>query len=143
MSESTATRAPVHLWIVGVLAILWNSYGCFDYLMTQTRNASYLASFTPEQIAVWEQMPVWINAAWAVGVWGSLLGSILLLLRKRWAVHVLRLALLGAAVGIAYQVRVAPQPLSTFEWALTISILVVALALVLYARWQVMRGVLR
>lgn len=143
MSESTATRAPVHLWIVGVLAILWNSYGCFDYLMTQTRNASYLASFTPEQIAVWEQMPVWINAAWAVGVWGSLLGSILLLLRKRWAVHVLRLALLGAAVGIAYQVRVAPQPLSTFECALTISILVVALALVLYARWQVMRGVLR
>jgi len=143
MSESSAARVPVHLWIVGVLSLLWNAYGCFDYLMTQTRNASYLAGFTAEQMAVFDRMPAWVNAAWAVGVWGALLGSVLLLLRRRWSVHAFRLSLLGAAVGTAYQIRVAPQPLSNADWALTIAILVVGLALVLYARWQIMRGVLR
>ena len=143
MDESTATRVPVHLWIVGALSLLWNAYGCFDYLMKQTRNASYMASFTSEQAAMFAQMPAWVTACWAVGVWGALLGSVLLLLRRRWAVHALRLSLLGAAVGSAYQIRVAPQPLSNADWTLTIAILAVGLALVLYARWLIMRGVLR
>lgn len=143
MSESTTARTPVHLWIVGVLSLLWNGYGCFDYLMTQTRNASYLASLSAGQMAVLDRMPAWVNVAWAVGVWGALLGSVLLLLRRRWAVHALRLSLLGAAVVTAYHIRVAPQPLSNADWALTIAVLAVGLALVLYARWQIMRGVLR
>ena len=28
-------RTPVHLWIVGILALLWNLMGAFDYLATQ------------------------------------------------------------------------------------------------------------
>ena len=140
MSESTVARVPVHLWIVGALSLLWNGYGCFDYLMTKTRNASYLASLTAEQMAVFERIPGWVDVAWAVGVWGALLGSMLLLLRRRWAVHAFRLSLLGAAVVTAYQIRVAPQPLSNADWALTIAVLVVGLALVLYARWQLVRG---
>ncbi len=143
MSESTATRIPIHLWIVGALSLLWNGYGCFDYLMTQTRNAGYLASFTAGQMAVLDRMPAWVSAAWAVGVWGALLGSALLLLRRRWAVHAFRLSLLGIAVVTAYRIRVAPQPLSNADWVLTIAILAVGLALVLYTRWQIMRGVLR
>jgi hypothetical protein len=143
MSESTVARVPVHLWIVGALSLLWNGYGCFDYLMTQTRNVHYLASFTAEQMAVLDRMPAWIGVAWAVGVWGALLGSVLLLLRRRLAVHAFRLSLLGIAVVTAYRIRLAPQPLSNAEWALTIAILVVGLALVLYARWQIVRGVLR
>jgi hypothetical protein len=94
-------------------------------------------------MAVFERIPGWVDVAWAVGVWGALLGSMLLLLRRRWAVHAFRLSLLGAAVVTAYQIRVAPQPLSNADWALTIAVLVVGLALVLYARWQIVRGVLR
>ena len=28
-------RTPVHLWIIGVLALLWNMMGAFDYLATK------------------------------------------------------------------------------------------------------------
>lgn len=146
MSEgSTTIRPPVHLWIVGVLSLLWNVYGCFDYLMKQSRNASYLASLPAEKVAVITQMPIWVNVAWAVGVWAGLLGCVLLLLRKRWAIHAFRLSLLGAAVGTAYQVRALPTTyVSTItEWVLTIAILLVCVALLVYARWQTARGVLR
>jgi hypothetical protein len=52
MSEATAgSGTPKHLWIVGVLALVWNSVGAFDYVMTETQNAGYMAQFTAEQVA--------------------------------------------------------------------------------------------
>ena len=36
MDENTA-QTPIHLWIVGGLATLWNAFGCYDYFMTRTR----------------------------------------------------------------------------------------------------------
>ena len=32
------TSTPSRLWAVGVVALLWNGYGGYDYVMTQTRN---------------------------------------------------------------------------------------------------------
>ena len=52
-----AQRAPWHLWFVGVLSLLWNGVGAVDYLMTETRNASYLSSFTPEQLTYFQGFP--------------------------------------------------------------------------------------
>jgi len=46
---------------------------------TKTHNASYLAAMTPAQRTWLAGYPVWMEAAWALGVWGALLGSILLL----------------------------------------------------------------
>jgi len=33
--SGTRPRTPVHLWIIGVLALLWNMMGAFDYLATK------------------------------------------------------------------------------------------------------------
>src|SRR3546814_13177448 len=79
-------KTPVHLWAVGVLSLLWNAVGAFDYMMTKLGNADYLSAFTPEQIAYFQGFPLWANIGWAFGVWGSVLGSILLLARSRHAV---------------------------------------------------------
>ena len=46
------TSTPWHLWAVGVVALLWNGYGGYDYVMTQTDNAAYMAQFTAEQVRV-------------------------------------------------------------------------------------------
>ena len=47
----TRRRTPVHLWIVGVLALLWNLMGAFDYLATQLELEFYMSGFTEEQLA--------------------------------------------------------------------------------------------
>ena len=44
---ATRARTPVHLWIVGVLALLWNGIGGYDYLMTRMRNIDYRARMMP------------------------------------------------------------------------------------------------
>jgi len=85
MSDS---RTPWHLWVVGGLSLVWNAFGAFDYLMTQTQNEAYMAAFTPEQLAFFYGFPWWLTAAWAIAVWGSVAGSLLLLFRKAMAVPV-------------------------------------------------------
>lgn len=48
--KSLTDKAPLHLWVVGVLALVWNLIGAMDYVMTQMRNENYMSAFTPEQL---------------------------------------------------------------------------------------------
>ena len=151
MDHATSGRAPLHLWIVGALALIWNAFGCYDYLMTRMRNTDYLASMMPtvdpNAVLAWvDAFPVWTQFGWGLGVWGGLLGSLLLLLRSKWAVLVLGLSLLGALLGLGYQAIAAP-PLEGMEGPMaTIMpyvIIGIALALFVYARAMRAKGVLR
>ena len=87
MTDTTKSATPWHLWVVGVIAVLWNAYGGYDYIMSVTEGATYMAAagMTPEQIAYYDAMPVWMMSVWAIGVWGGVAGSILLLLRSKLA----------------------------------------------------------
>ncbi|MGM0670189.1 MAG: hypothetical protein ACQET1_10765 [Gemmatimonadota bacterium] len=148
MTERPSTRearTPVHLWVVGVLALLWNAMGAFDYLMTQTENEGYMSRFTPEQLEFFYGFPTWVVASWALAVWGSVLGSILLLMRNRWAVPVFLVSFLSMCVTtfrnyvLADGMEVAGDPFTLLFSAL---IFLVALGLLLYARAMKRRGVL-
>ena len=142
-SRPTGPRRPWHLWLVGVLALLWNSMGALDYTMTQTRNADYLSSASPEQLAWVYAQPAWVDAAWAIGVWGGLAGAALLLLRRRHATGALLASFLGALTafvhnyGFAGAMDVMGSPGALAFGAM---ILIVALALPLYSGWLQKRG---
>jgi hypothetical protein len=101
MNEST-TKTPIHLWIVGILAVVWNAVGAFDYIATQYRIESYMSQFTPEQLEYIYAFPVWLDAAWAIAIWASVLGSLSLLLRKSWAVWLFGVSILGLATSTVY-----------------------------------------
>jgi hypothetical protein len=101
-TSDSITKAPRHLLIVGVLALLWNAVGAFDYVMTETRNSSYMSSFTADQLAYFNSFPKWAIATWALGVWGGVVGSLLLLLRRRTAVVVFAVSLFSAALTFIY-----------------------------------------
>jgi hypothetical protein len=141
----------VHLWIVGILSLLWNAMGCFDYVMTRMRNTDYLSSampnVDPNAMLAWiDGFPIYAQIGWALGVWGGLLGSVLLLVRSRYAVWAYGLSLLGAVVGLGYQIAAAP-PLAGADDAMSKAmpyvIILVALGLFLYARAMEKKAVLR
>ncbi|OZA60779.1 MAG: hypothetical protein B7X78_07865, partial [Sphingomonadales bacterium 39-62-4] len=98
--ESTPACVPAHLWAVGVISLLWNSFGCFDYAQTKLDPVGYMISMGmgEAEIAYTQAMPAWLSVFWALGVWGSLAGSILLLLRSRHAVTAFAVSLVGLAV---------------------------------------------
>ena len=151
MQDGGRARAPVHLWIVGILALLWNAIGCYDYLMTRMRNTDYLASMMPEvdpnaMLAWVDAFPIWAQFGWGLGVWAGLLGSLLLLIRSRWAELTLGLSLVGAVLGLGYQIAAAPPVPGSTGGMMEIMpyvIIAIALALFLYARAMRAKGVLR
>ena len=101
-SDMASVKTPVHVWMVGVVALLWNSVGAFDYTMTELRSTTYMSAFTPEQVAYFNAFPKWAIATWALGVWGGVLGSLALLLRKRWAVPVFAVSLAATTLTFFY-----------------------------------------
>jgi hypothetical protein len=138
-------KAPVHLWIVGVLALLWNAVGAFDYLATKMRLDSYMSQFTAEQLDYFYGFPAWMVAAWAVAVWGALLGSLGLLMRKAWAVWVFGVSLLGLAVSTVYNFVLSNGAAIMGDVAVIFTAVIWAIGLFLffYAKAMAKRGVLR
>lgn len=137
-------RAPAWYWIVAVLAVIWNGFGCFDYVMTVTRNAGYLSAFPREYVAYLDTLPLWLVGFWALGVGGGLAGALLLLRRARLAAAAFGVSLLGLAVASVYQWSDTEAPaLGSADVAISVAIWLIALALLLFALRMLRAGVLR
>lgn len=148
--ETITAKPPLHLWIVAGLATLWNAFGCYDYFMTRTQGAAYIESMMPgfdgdAMMAYINAFPAWAAAGWALGVWGGLIGAILLLMRHRWAVIALGVSLAGAVIGIGYQLA-NPAGIAGmdegFNAIVPYLIIAIAIGLFFYARAMRARGVL-
>lgn len=143
-------HAPWHLWVVGALSLPWNLMGAADYTFSQADNrvwieagAERMGISAAEMIAYIDSFPAWMHAFWALGTWGAVVGSVLLLLRSRLAVWSFAISLLGLAVTQFYRL-LAPQP----EWAMgdpgfNLLLWSVASFLLIYAVSMVRKGVQR
>ena len=142
------TKTPWHLWVVGVLSLLWNGFGAYDFIMSTTKGEAYMraSGMTQPMIDYYDAMPAWMYGPWTLGVWGAVIGSILLLLRNRFAVLAFALSLVGALVSLIYG-KVNPMPplppamaaMGYMPW-----IIVLIAALLLWYAWAMAkRGVLR
>ena len=151
MEQAMPARTPVHLWIVGILALLWNGFGCFDYFMTRTKGAEWINQMMTgvdgeQYMAYINAFPIWASIGWGLGVWFALAGSILLLMRSRHAVLAFGISLVGAVVGIGYQLMNPvdiPEMHAGFNGFVPYLVILIALALFLYARAQSAKGLLR
>ena len=143
MTESPA-KTPIHLWIVGILSLLWNAGGAYDYTATQLRIESYMSQFPQEQLDYFYSFPAWAEAFWAIGVWGSLLGSVALLMRKNWAVWLFGAAILGLAGTSVFTMVLSDGMAIMGDGAaiFTAMIWVIALFLFFYSKSLAKRGVL-
>jgi hypothetical protein len=137
---------PWHLWVVGAVAVLWNGFGGYDFVMSHLGGGeAYLRSMkmTDAQIDALHAMPAWMTVDWAVGVWGSVLGSILLLLRSRWAVHAFAASLAGLLISIAYYHLTANGELIATPVPISALLVAACLFFLWYAWTMAKRGVLR
>ena len=147
MAGAPRSAAPWHFWAVGLISLLWNCYGGYDYTMSHVGGLEFFQSmgFDEEVYAWFQAIPAWATAAWAIGVWVSLLGSVLLLARSRHAATAFLVALVGAAASFAYQFTSA-RPASLEGFGNTVMPVVILIAIVLqwyYARRMAAAGVLR
>lgn len=103
MTTATETDAPRStpwwFWVVAVLSLVWNGYGATDYTMSHLQPDTWM---TEAQRALLATYPSWMHGVWAVGVWGSALGAVLIILRSKWAFHAFAVSILGALGNLGY-----------------------------------------
>jgi hypothetical protein len=146
MADATV-KAPWHIWLTGIIAVLFNAIGVFDFVMTMAQGAEYQASagMTPDQIAHYQTMPGWMTIVWAIGVFTAFLASILLLLRRKLALPVFVLSLAAFLVSLLYT-YVLTNGGALMGRQMAIMSAVIAGLLVFfswYSRFMIVRGVLR
>jgi len=95
-------KTPVWFWILAVIGLIWFAMGPFDYIATHYRFDWYLSGFTEEQLAYFYGFPAWYVATWAISVFGSFIGAILLLMRRKLASVAFLISLIFFVIGAVY-----------------------------------------
>jgi hypothetical protein len=144
-SSNQSVSTPWHLWLVGFLALAWFAMGCLDFVMTQTQNETYMKEFTEAQKNYYYSFPIWAVVAWAISVWGGLLASLCLLLRKKLAAPLYLASIVAYIVACIHNFLLTngAEFMGTAGYIMTTLILVIAIALFWYTRRQMARGVVR
>ena len=137
------TNAVPRWWLpTTILALLWNLVGCMAYLMDVRMTPEQIAALTPAQQELLNGRPAWAVAASAIAVWGGALGSLGLILRKRWALPVLIASLLGV-LGQDFAMFVLADVTAVYgivPLVLQCVVLLIAIGLILLARRGIARG---
>lgn len=90
-------NVPVWFWIAAILGLIWNLFGVFQFQQSvvSTQESLLAMGLTEAQANVMLTHPVWMTVAFALGTFGGLIGSVLLLFRKKQATFVFALSLAG------------------------------------------------
>ena len=86
--------------VAGSLGLAWNAYGVVQFVgsISATPDSLMASGLSAEQAAVMTGYPAWMTLAFALGVFGGLFGSGLLIARKRIAVPAFNASLAGYIV---------------------------------------------
>ncbi|MGQ5700923.1 hypothetical protein ACUJ46_02580 [Sandaracinobacteroides sp. A072] len=126
-------QTPWHLWLVGLVALVWNGFGVADYLQSRLRGEAYLRDYglSQAQIDYMLSTPWWLTALWAIGVWGGLLGAVMLLMRRQLALALFLASLAAYLVSLLHH-HVLPDGravlggIGAMQWAVLAGCLVFA-----------------
>ena len=94
MTDIRDVRPPTWFWIVALLGLVWELFGVVMYLM-HVGVLPNNAEMSEAERSLMESSPVWVTGLFAIGVFAGALGTLGLVLRKRWAKPLLVLSLIA------------------------------------------------
>jgi len=137
-------KTPWWFWLVSGAALLWNlmGVGAFFYDLNMSHE-DMVQNYGQAMADAAASQPGFVTVAYGLAVFGGAIGCLLLLLRKKAAIWPLILSLICVIIQQAYT-RFATDIMSTMDGAnkgMYLSIVIVAV--VLFARHMINKGILR
>ena len=130
-------------WVVGILATIWNILGVGAYLGNAFATEEAMAAMPQADQDYVNNMPAWVTAAFAVAVWFGLAACIGLLMRKKWAVPLFMLSLLGILVQQIYNFFIQDYiELAGSALIMPVVVILVSIFLVWYSKDARKKGIL-
>lgn len=93
----SSRRLPVGVRVLAALGAAWNVFGIIQWLGQVQATPTVLMSkgMTEAQATLYAALPGWMTTVFAIGVFGGLIGALLLLIGRRAATTVLGVSLVG------------------------------------------------
>ena len=125
-SEAGVTaRTPWHIWVVGILALLWNASGAYTIMSAQ---AGRLPGLDADEAAYYAAQPNWLTAVTDIALLSALAGAVVLLLRSKWAVELFGLSIVAIAVSAGYDLAAGTSRMYANTGALVATLVIWVLA---------------
>ena len=143
MTESK-NKPATSFWIIGITALIWNLMGVFAYLQRAYMTAEDLAALPIEEQALYENIPAWVTAAFALAVFGGALACILLLLRKKLATFVFIISFVSILAQMTYNLLMskAMEVYGPGGMIMPIMVIVIGAYLIWYSKKMDAQGIL-
>lgn len=133
-------------WIIAIVfGVLWNAYGVylFVYDTFLATPEMYAEIYSPEQIAFMDSLPSWYTVVYGIATITGLLGSICLVLKKRLAVPLLGISLLGVLINMCYGMfftNSAEINGAFLAYGMPLIVIVIAIILYYYSKGAAQKG---
>jgi hypothetical protein len=124
-------KIPVWYWVVSILALLWNLMGVSAFFMQVMITPEQIQEMTEAEQALYAAYPSWMIVIFALAVFGSTLGSIGLLMKKKWSKPVFLVALLAIISQMYYNLLVAKTTAVYGPGAAVMPIMIIVFAVLL------------
>ena len=95
---TTTNKPTIGFWMIAVIAFIWNLMGAYMYIIQKYKTEAFESQYTSMQLDMIYSMPAWATAAFAIAVFGGVLGSVTLLMRRKIAASIYFLSLIGIIV---------------------------------------------
>lgn len=135
MNSNNTVPAPKWFTVFAILALAWNLLGVMAFYMQLNMTPEAIAALPEAEQALYNNYPGWALIAFACAVFGGVLGSLLLILKKNLAGTLLLISLIGVVVQAGHTVFVAKayEALGPGSLAMPLMLLVIAAYLVMLA----------
>ena len=138
----TPNKPKALFWIISAIALVWNLLGVMAYVMQLTMSDEARAQLPELERAMYANIPSWYMAAFGIAVFAGTLGCVALLLRKKLASILFIVSFIAIIAQQIYMFALSDigKSMSSGQLGMTLSIPVVGLFLIWFARKKTAKG---
>ncbi|MFK8058538.1 MAG: hypothetical protein AB8B78_00440 [Polaribacter sp.] len=142
---TNATKPSIAFWIISIIGFLWNAMGVDAYLNQSYKTDRFKSMYSEEQLEIMYNLPSWVTAAFAIAVFTSIIGCVLLLIRKKAAKTFFLVGLLAVIVQSIYNIFMNPGKdiYGAMDYSMLIMIPLFSVFLFWYAKKSADDGILK
>ncbi len=84
-TETTQNKIPKWYWVIAIIFLLWNIMGVLSFFGHTFITEEALAKLPEQERALYGEYSIWTIILFAIATFGGLIGSIGLIIKRKWA----------------------------------------------------------
>ena len=132
-------------WVISIIALLWYLMDMSAFFIRISISDETLLAMSENRRQQIQNIPLWVNFVFAFEVFGGTFGSVGLLLRKKWALALFVISLLGVLAQTTYLYFLS-NSIALMGWMVIVMPLVaivISFGLIVHAKSSASKGWLR